>query len=208
MVRALQSSIIIAGDKNSVVRAKLLMEVHLSHQSRLWKGPSREATSVNRSSSISFKIPEDIVGLVIGKGGSNIASVSKKHNVDVRVSTKPDAPSIDRTVTIVGQSDTSVRAAKDDLFGDKFMFKIDNPKIVGLVLGKRKTNLIDISKKAGLYRAQFHEDGNEVELIGTKDAIETAQLLLESHIEYFKTIQSDVNADRRISERYNKSHGA
>jgi hypothetical protein len=207
MVRVLHSSIIIVGEKDSVTRAKLLMDVHLGHQSRLWKGPSAGSCGAptNRSSKISFSIPEDIVGLVIGKGGSNIATVSRKHNVDVRISAKSDEP--ERMVSIVGPSESAVKQAKDDLFGDKGLFKIEDSNIVGLVLGKRKANLIDISKKAGLYRAQFHEATNDIELIGTKSAIETAHLLLESHLEYFKNAASG-GGKQKQTERYNKSYGA
>ncbi len=185
-------NLVIVGTKQAVIKSKLLLEVHVHHQSRLNQMKPRARVAAPTvapgggagANSIQFEIPDELVGLMIGKKGAHIQRVSKEHKVDIRVVDIPSDPA-KKLVRITGQPTETMLAAKDELMPVVKRYAIGNPELIGLVLGKQKSNLDEIIQKAGLFKAFLVTSTNEIELIGVKDSVENAILLLDSHIEYY-----------------------
>lgn len=182
---------VIIGPKASVTKAKLLLDVHLTHQVRLGQLKPRVRTPTVAPPStqppphsLQFEIPDELVGLMIGKKGAHIQRVSKEHKVDIRVIDVPGHPER-KLVRIQGQPMGVMNVAKEELMPVVKRYQVENPELIGLILGKQKSNLDDIVQKSGLFRAFLVTSTNEIELIGVKESVENAILLLDSHIEYF-----------------------
>jgi hypothetical protein len=160
--------------------------------------------------SVEFNVDESLVGLIIGKGGENIQRVCKKFNVDVRVvdpTTGDDdeadtntTPSTERKagnskskgkgkgmriVRIFGSSMTAVEAARAELEYSNYEYKLTDNRAIGWVLGKKMTNIQEVSKKAGLHYARFNQDKMVIDLCGTTQSVDDAIMLLDSHMQYY-----------------------
>lgn len=174
----------IIGPKTSVGRARLLLGVHLTHQGRMHTIRPLAYIRPPPVNSISFEVSDELVGLMIGKKGSKIHRISNTHGVSIKVSDFVHDTSKKR-VTISGQPTEILNIARDEFCFEQRKYKIENPSIIGMVIGKQRANIDDIVVKAGLYRANINSHKSEIEFIGTKEAVDNAIMLIESHIEYY-----------------------
>ena len=71
------------------------------------------------------------------------------------------------------------------------------------MIGKQRANLNDIAAKTNLSRSNITED-NKIELIGLRDDVEDAKLLIEQHTAYFGVYKDMDRELQNIEGEYNE----
>eukprot|EP00922_Rhytidocystis_sp_ex-Travisia-forbesii_P015728 GHVS01023471.1.p1 GENE.GHVS01023471.1~~GHVS01023471.1.p1 ORF type:complete len:744 (-),score=174.48 GHVS01023471.1:616-2847(-) len=214
----MQHGVLIIGEPQRVKSAKQVLEVHIKHQKELQAGVERKnrklvelqqkQSKMVDGAKTEFITEDRLVGLIIGKHGDHLRGVESKFGVEVRINPVSDGhqPSSEvqlrHRVTICGPDDTSVEAAKKEL---EFVYR-DYPvdqRLVGWILGKKGVNIKDVSQRSGLFSAYFEDQSKTFILCGTKQSVEDAVMLLDSHASYYdeykKLNQQEQEIDRNLS---------
>ena len=84
---------------------------------------------------------------------------------------------------IYGETKEAVAAARKELEFVRSTFPVQTENI-GWVIGKNRAVLRDLEERIGVFRARFDDDSSSVELIGIKENVDDARLVLESHCQY------------------------
>ena len=61
---------------------------------------------------------------------------------------------------------------------------METENIGSWLIGKNREVLRDLEEHIGVFRARFDDDSSSVELIGTKENVDNAWLVLERHCQY------------------------
>ena len=195
-VGVVKDEIVLIGEEGSIRRGKLLLEIHLKHQRELQYIQERKSRKQKyleeRDAAHSefyhteFSAPSGLVGLIIGKAGSNIQKISRKHEVEIQV--LGDGLN-ERKVRISGPQQEMVEAAREDIEYIFREYKVSDG-MAGWILGKRMHNLDEWREKSGVFSMRFRDNKKCIEIIGLKRQVEDALILLDSHAEYFHIYQS------------------
>eukprot|EP00922_Rhytidocystis_sp_ex-Travisia-forbesii_P015730 GHVS01023473.1.p1 GENE.GHVS01023473.1~~GHVS01023473.1.p1 ORF type:complete len:767 (-),score=205.06 GHVS01023473.1:762-3062(-) len=216
--KGMEHGVLLIGEPQKVKSAKQVLEVHIKHQKELQAGVERKnrklielqqkQSKMVDGAKTEFITEDRLVGLIIGKHGDHLRGVESKFGVEVRINPVSDGhqPSSEvqlrHRVTICGPDDASVEAAKKEL---EFVYR-DYPvdqRLVGWILGKKGVNIKDVSQRSGLFSAYFEDQSKTFILCGTKQSVEDAVMLLDSHASYYdeykKLNQQEQEIDRNLS---------
>eukprot|EP00516_Mucochytrium_quahogii_P003580 CAMPEP_0203763008 /NCGR_PEP_ID=MMETSP0098-20131031/15741_1 /ASSEMBLY_ACC=CAM_ASM_000208 /TAXON_ID=96639 /ORGANISM=" , Strain NY0313808BC1" /LENGTH=577 /DNA_ID=CAMNT_0050657611 /DNA_START=68 /DNA_END=1801 /DNA_ORIENTATION=+ len=208
--------VVVAASPDSMRAAKSLLEMHLNFQVEyeLRKRQTAkmeqdlQATNAEFESGrrVEFSVQEQLIGLVIGKGGANVAKVKEQTGVDkVVVDTKT------RVVRIRGDDPEGVQRAREMLEFQEFLMPLNNSQIK-FVIGEKGRNINDVWKKSGCISVNVEDppEGTEsaadkvLKIIGTKKAVDLARSLVETQLEFENKMKNLRDKDMNIKRELNK----
>eukprot|EP00451_Oxyrrhis_marina_P015583 CAMPEP_0204327916 /NCGR_PEP_ID=MMETSP0469-20131031/12972_1 /ASSEMBLY_ACC=CAM_ASM_000384 /TAXON_ID=2969 /ORGANISM="Oxyrrhis marina" /LENGTH=514 /DNA_ID=CAMNT_0051310225 /DNA_START=44 /DNA_END=1588 /DNA_ORIENTATION=- len=188
VVRGGRVKVLLIGSAMENKRAKLLLELHLSHQlkmqqfydrrdKRLKVIEARRAKYENASVE-EFHTDARFVGMIIGKGGANIQAVQEKFEVEISVTNASEAQA---KVRIVGGTKESVVAARQNLeyVTDQFSVPPGMQNWLDTIV-----NLDDLRRNADLYSCYWSDENDVVEMQGLARNVRDAKVMLETHLQY------------------------
>ncbi|KAJ2882462.1 hypothetical protein H4R27_003428 [Coemansia aciculifera] len=151
------------------------------------------------SSQVEFMVPAALVGLIIGRSGSNLRGIEQQHGVRIQMNADFDKRDTERKITIEGSASASERARLDIMdfidrhqtsrppayaeqapqAGGMTTILVPSSK-VGLIIGRGGENIRDIQFSSGA-RVQVQPDSGRgglerpIQLIGAPEQIEAAR---------------------------------
>ena len=185
------------GPSSAKVRAaKNIIAMHMEQQDEVMTRERRvERAQESRDAALKeiedglraeFYVPNNLIGLVIGKGGAHVNSVKENTGVE-RIVVDPE----DGAVRIVGHDKADVARAREMLEYSMKTMAVSSEDVAVLlapVRGGRGVELNKIRDHAGLVKAQLNDERDTLELIGTVVAVESALHLVETRLNYRKKI--------------------
>mmetsp|Transcript_86521 Transcript_86521/g.231943 ORF Transcript_86521/g.231943 Transcript_86521/m.231943 type:complete len:573 (-) Transcript_86521:33-1751(-) len=198
------------GGATEIARAKLLLDVHFKHQSHVQqfyvtrekrlKVIEQRKARVRDSVVEEFVIDESLVGMVIGRAGSNVTKVQDELGVDVEVMPIESSPGV-RKVRILGLSREAVRAARSKLEFIRTSFTL-HPDVAVFI--DQFVGLRNLSKQAQLMEIWFNEKWDAIEMCGLDQNIKDAELMLNTHIQYADVCENIEKSEREIQAKIAK----
>jgi hypothetical protein len=196
--------LILLGEKAACTRAGMLLKLHAKHQVGL-KGLRDQAAQLEqtleterekRGSSIveEFYIDEELIGMVVGKRGSNIRRAEEESGVHSAVVDKCK-------VTIHGPDRDSVELCRSMLEMVREEVPVDRDK-VGWIIGARGANIRELMQETGVARAGLEKDADPAVmlLVGTRDSVEQAKLWLQCHTDYLEEMSQQEEDIRTLRD--------
>jgi len=184
------------GSQKSIEMAKMLIELQKKHFSELESVHSHREKLAERLETekskretgvrIEFAIDKELIGLVVGKGGKNIADARRETGVDV-VEIDQNGP----RVVIIGPTQQSVEAAREKLEFVTAKLPVD-PEQIGWLIGKGGKNFKDLQDKTKVTRLNIDKATSQVILVGTSTAVAAAQLYIDTHLEHRAAYDKEV----------------
>ncbi|KAL1527303.1 hypothetical protein AB1Y20_015975 [Prymnesium parvum] len=190
------------GTEKSIGTAKMLLELHIKHQTEMARFASGRAQLANKLEAekeklthgcrIEFPITRDVLGLVVGKGGKNILETKRATGID-RVDVDPEGP----RVVIIGPTQQSVDAARERL--EFVIERIDvKSEQVGWLIGRGGKHFKELQEKTKLTRLNVDKSLSQVVLVGTKSAVEAAILYMETHLQYLPEFETEAQRSEQL----------
>ena len=206
------SKLVVMADKeDALLKASLLIDIHLADLSTQFAIINRSQMNLRKLSprqmepglvEIRFHMPQELVGLAIGRLGSNINSAREipgVRSIDIDDSTS--------TFYIRGESMEAVNKAREIIEFSKDTILVEKV-LAGRVIGKNGKYIQQILEKSGVnsIRVVGEEDSTNTypadqvafDVIGRKKCIENAKFMLEFHLEQLKDLEQliDVRQQR------------
>lgn len=228
-----KNSLVILGNAASVERARLLSKMSFKHLEQLVSLQAKTAekqkqiqelqSRLKNGKLLEFSVEKDLIGLVIGKAGSNIQKAEALAGVlNVRV----DADTC--VVSILAKTMEACEKARSllEFVTDSILIP---RKDVGRIIGTKASNIKEIEKDTGVsrIRVQDHKPAasssslssssqwadeeddldmecSEVVITGTRDAVANAKLMVQGLIQFVKQ-SSELNENfRALTSEVNK----
>lgn len=209
--------LIILGNTVSVKRAQVLASMAFKHLGDIQRLNERKMKHQSQLDSMKQRLneghletfvvqPPELISLVIGTGGTNLRRVQKMPGVlTVTVDSSKNQ------VTILAKTSEEAKAAREQLEFFERRFPIQRNQ-VGRVVGKSFSNIDQIKKDSGVVRLRLDNDKStddpnstvDLIIIGTKDTVEDAVLLLEHHMEFLNSVNQLSVEERQLSDEVRK----
>lgn len=113
-----QRTITIKGNPSSVDEAKKRIDdIIENHLSKFSSSRSNKETDMNCAFVVKLPVPNDKVGIIIGKGGMTIKGIQERTRTQIQIPQVPDEDNQSvRTVTIGGDTKEAIDAAQMEIF--------------------------------------------------------------------------------------------
>ena len=226
--RPIENQIVAIGDQKPVKKAGILISFILAHQNDIAEIDSNnfrmsKTLEVNKQKAKNEAVEEvmidkDLVGLIIGKGGSNISYIKQEYGVGIQIidysgeeemkESEKEIPEDKALIRIYGKDAKSVSMAKKEINIQRIMIPIEANKI-DYVKGYQNSSINEIREKSKCSKIFLHDpekgrkEGN-LEVIGNEEAIDGLKSLLDTHLSYFKEYQDKDNTSRDLDKKLNK----
>lgn len=202
------------GDDKSAQRAKMLLDVHQKHQiqiqtfqemrekrlSALEKRRNRiEGTGYKHS--IEIQIDPSFVKRVIGAKGEAIRAVMAQYEVNIHIPDE-DESSPTRTVRIFGNSLENIEKARGEVeFVEEVYPEAIDPSMINWIRGRGDKTLKLFKELTGIVYARVDKDSQQMVICGTRNAVENAIAMFETHMMYFPVFsQMDEEMDQLVAQ--------
>uniref|UniRef100_A0A7S3GET9 K Homology domain-containing protein n=1 Tax=Palpitomonas bilix TaxID=652834 RepID=A0A7S3GET9_9EUKA len=186
-----KGSIVGIGKKDKLESAALLLEIHLKHQMELERlrvekqklsaKLEEQRKKVESGFRVEFGIERSLIGLAVGKGGSNIKRVKQETGVDV-IKINND----DEVIIIIGKDEQCVNEARMQL--EFVSVEYDVPEgSAGALIGKKGENIKKITAKSKVERIKFRDSSStKLEILGTRRACEDAKMIIDADLQFMR----------------------
>jgi len=188
----------LVGDDKATQRAKMLLDVHQKHQvqiqnfqdmrekrlSALEKRRNRiEGTGYKHS--IEIQIDPSFVRRVIGTKGETIRAVMQKYEVNIHIPDGDDSEPT-RTVRIFGNSLENIEKARGEVeFIEEVYPEVIEPAMFNWIRGRGDKTIKLFKELTGIVYARLDRDSRQMIVCGTKNAVEEAMAMFETHMMYY-----------------------
>ncbi|CAD7955380.1 unnamed protein product [Amoebophrya sp. A120] len=199
--------VVMVGEKVALRRGRMLLSTHLKHQKSIqqfhvkrekkMKALDEQRNKYSDKFSHEWVAEGKCAGMIVGKEGKNVKRVRAAHGVEILIDDEEDGSV---KVRIYGDTQEQVDKARAELEYVRDEFQVEK-NLVGWVLGKRRANLNDIQEQSGIGQCIFDGDRNVVTLIGLKEQVQDAMMLLEAHCTYNDVYQE---MDEELAELENE----
>lgn len=226
--RSEESKIVIIGEAKPVSKAKTLVDFIVAHQlditviddenSKVSKNIETRKQKIRSDNIEEILVPKDLLGIIIGKSGSNISYIKQEFGVgihiiehnqeDTKEFTELDIPEDKALIRISGKDPKSVISAKREIYLQRITIPIEADKI-DYIKGYQNVIINDIKEKSRCVKVFLHDpETNEeegiLEAIGNEDSLDDLQMLLETHIGYYNTYKEKDSMTRELSKQMSK----
>jgi len=196
------------GDQRSLRSARLLLDVHMKHQSQIQsfqdvreKRLKALESKRNRIEGAGFKhsvetrIDASYVPRLIGKNGEAVRAVEEKYDVNIRIM-DAKGPGEERVIRIFGHNAESLEQAKAEVEYLEHEIDID-PEMNNWVLGRAGRTVQGFRDQCGLVYAKLDRETQKLLLCGTRNAVDEAVAMFETHLMYhpvFRQMDDEMEA--------------
>mmetsp|Transcript_21682 Transcript_21682/g.42589 ORF Transcript_21682/g.42589 Transcript_21682/m.42589 type:complete len:858 (-) Transcript_21682:1312-3885(-) len=198
---------ITATSNESLRSARLLLEENLKHQveyqlrkqqtERMEEDLRATNAEFESGQRVEFSIPENLIGLVIGKGGARVTKVKEETGVE-RVFVDTNS----RVVRIRGRDPEAVKKARAMLEYVEVAMPLTQGQ-ARIVIGERRRNIAEITRKSGCVNITVEKD-HFLRFVGTKSCVRLAQDLVETHLDYEEKITRLRKDELQIQKQLSK----
>lgn len=217
-----KQTLVILGNAVSVKRAQLLAGMAFKHLGEIQRLTERKLKHQSQLDSLKQRLneghletfsinPPALMGLVIGTRGDNIRRVEKLPGVlNVRVDSSK------HQVSILAKSEEEAKAAREQLEFVEQRFPILQRQ-AGRVVGKSFSNMAQIQRDSGVVKIRLVDMNQndpataadpeatvDLIIIGTKENVADALLLLNHHMEFLNTVNQLSGEERELNDEVRK----
>mmetsp|Transcript_10848 Transcript_10848/g.20056 ORF Transcript_10848/g.20056 Transcript_10848/m.20056 type:complete len:636 (+) Transcript_10848:44-1951(+) len=209
------SVLVHASSSDSASLARLLIEIHLKEEVKFLSDKDRldkmqsdlfeVQGEVAAGQRVEFYIPLPLIGLSIGKGGQRIKDVTNETGVNnISIDGKSGQ------VKISGPSPASVQAAKEQMDVREEQVELTKEEAIAMLTDRSYLNDLKAMSKCIAARIPDHE--NHIILVGTKAAVASAKLVIDtqkgyiSKRQHLKESASSIRDELRSLDRANKPY--
>lgn len=195
LVQPSQMVLKLVGDKKATQRAKLLLEVHIKHQSQIQnfqdvrekrlKALENKRNRIEGSGfkhSCEFQVDGSFIPRIIGKGGETIRALSDKFDVTVRIM-DAESQTGPRTIRIFGNSAANLAKARAEVEYVEEAIPVQQDQI-SWVMGKGGRTIQGFKEAAGLVYTKLDQDREQLLVCGPRSAVQDAMALFDTHLMY------------------------
>ncbi|CAJ1394721.1 unnamed protein product [Effrenium voratum] len=207
--------LLIGGERAVHLATMLLEQIHFKYQIEMQRFHEQREHLMERlnvakqwhsaQSQQVFEVDQAMVGRIIGKKGENIKDIRDRHNVAIWIE-DPRGNSNNCRVTVSGQTDESVSAARDELEFITVSIPVEQES-VGWILGKGYQTISAIARKTELHHARYDDKSKTLELCGLRHQVEDAKLLISVHQEYLPVYQDMDEEQNAIQMSFDQLDG-
>lgn len=210
-----RSELKLFGTEKAAARAKMLLDVHQKHQvqiqnfqdmrekrlSALEKRRNRiEGTGYKHS--LEIQIDPAFVKRVIGTKGENIRAVMQKYDVNIHIPDADDDSSTTRTVRIFGNTTESIEKARGEVEFIEEVYPDDiDSAMFNWMRGRGGKTINTFKDLTGIMYARLDRDSKQMTVCGTRNAVEDAMAMFESHMMYYPVFsQMDEEMEQLVQQ--------
>jgi len=206
-----ERTVYLSGSTECVERARQLIDDTL--------GKARERGTTNNPNACVIKVPHELVGMLIGKGGETIKDLKKESGARIDISKEPDAALSERLVHISGPPECVEFAQKmvEDMLGrarerqgDRSSFHDTatqttiqvQQELIGMLIGKGGETIKSLSKDSGARieiskeEGPGREDTRTVFLCGSQESLSKAKQMIDDTLSRARERQGDRQEER------------
>jgi len=223
-----EKELVLIGEKKGVDKAGILVSFIIDHQKdlaqiehenkKMVKNIESKKSKIKGESVEEVLVPKELLGIIIGKAGANIAFVKQKYGVnihiiegedeDVNEYTNTEIPEDKALIRLFGNEKSWVKEAKSYICLSKNSYPIEGKK-VDYFKGYQNAIVNDMKEKSGCVRVFVHDpvkgsSQGVIEAIGNEESLENLRLLMETHMSYYDTYQEKETERVELSKQEGK----